>query len=145
MLVIQIDVESLEDNIKSEIIQDMKTELSPPIDSISNNYFKLIYDDSDDNNSNSNSKSTSSHNIKAIILEENEKHINKIKHKIKDLFINKAIDEYIVIKDEIDNSKILILKRTHAESKGLYHCRHCGMEFEDEIQLSSHLRMHFFI
>ena len=145
MLVIQIDVESLEENIKSEIIQDMKTELSPPIDNFSNNYLKLIYDDSDDNNSNSNSKSTSSHNIKTIILEENEKHINKIKHKIKELFINKAIDEYVVIKDEIDNSKIIILKRTHAESKGLHHCRHCGMEFEDEIQLSSHMRMHFFI
>jgi hypothetical protein len=144
MLVIQIDVESLEENIKSEIIQDMKTELSSPIDNISNNYLKLIYDNSD-NDEDNNSKSTSSHNIKAIILEENEKHINKIKHKIKDLFINKAIDEYIVIKDEIDNSKIIILKRTHAESKGLYHCRHCGMEFEDEIQLSSHLRMHFFI
>jgi hypothetical protein len=144
MLVIQIDVESLEENIKSELVQDMKTELSPPIDNISNNYFKLMYDDSENDDYN-NSKSTSSHNIKAIILEENEKHINKIKHKIKEFFINKAIDEYIVIKDEIDNSKIIILKRIHAESKGLYHCRHCGMEFEDEIQLSSHLRMHFFI
>ena len=40
MLVIQIDVQYLEENIKSEIIKDMKTELSPPIDNISNNYFK---------------------------------------------------------------------------------------------------------
>jgi hypothetical protein len=139
-LVIQIDVEFLEENIKSEIIQDMKTDLSP-LDNISNNYFKLIYDSDEDYN---NSK-IASQTIKAIILEENEKHINKIKHKIKDLFISRAIDDYIVIKDEIDNSKLVILERTHGESKGLYHCRHCGMEFEDEIQLSSHLRMHFFI
>ena len=140
MLVIQIDLEFLEENVKLEIIKDMKTELSP-VDNISNNYFKLIYDGDDDYNNN---KSVS-HNIKAIIVEENEKHINKIKHKIKDLIINRAIDDYIVIKDEIDNNKLVILKRTHGESKGLYHCRHCGMEFEDEIQLSTHLRMHFFI
>ncbi len=139
MLVIQINLEFLEENVKSEIIKDMKTELSP-LDNISNNYFKLIYDGDGDHNNKS-----GSHNIKAIIVEENEKHINKIKHKIKDLFINRAIDDYIVIKDEIDNNKLVILKRTHGESKGLYHCRHCGMEFEDEIQLSTHLRMHFFI
>jgi hypothetical protein len=67
MLVIQIDVESLEENIKSELVQDMKTDLSPPIDNISNNYFKLMYDDSENDDYN-NSKSTSSHNIKDIIL-----------------------------------------------------------------------------
>jgi|SRR5919112_1194748 hypothetical protein len=139
MLVIRIDLEFLEENIKSEIIKDLKEDLSRS-DNISNNYFKLIYDGDDYNNNND-----ASHNIKAIILEENEKHINKIKHKIKDLFINRAIDEYIVIKDEIDNNKIIILKRTHGKSKGLYHCRHCGMEFENDVQLSSHLRMHFFI
>ena len=139
MLVIQIDLEFLEENVKLEIIKDMKTELSP-LDNISNNYFKLIYDGDEDYNNKS-----VSHNIKAIIVEENEKYINKIKHKIKDLFINRAIDDYIVIKDEIDNNKLVILKRTHGESKGLYHCRHCGMEFENEIQLSTHLRMHFFI
>ena len=139
MLVIRIDLEFLEENIKSEIIEDLKEDLSRS-DNISNNYFKLIYDGDDYNNNND-----ASHNIKAIILEENEKHINKIKHKIKDLFINRAIDEYIVIKDEIDNNKIIILKRTHGKSKGLYHCRHCGMEFENDVQLSSHLRMHFFI
>jgi hypothetical protein len=141
MLVIQIDLEFLEENVKSQIIEDLKVELSSHRDNTSNNYLKLIYDGDDEYNNNKNA----SYNITAITLEENEKHINKIKHKIKDLFINKAIDNYIVIKDEIDNNKIVILKRTHGESKGLYHCRHCGMEFEDEVQLSSHLRMHFFI
>ncbi|MGN6559263.1 MAG: hypothetical protein ACTHJ2_01945, partial [Candidatus Nitrosocosmicus sp.] len=108
-----------------------------PNDNVSNNYFKLIYDDIDNNKSAS--------KIKAIILEENEKHVNKIKHKLKEIFISKAIDDYIVVNDEINNNKLVILKRSQVESKGLYHCRHCGLEFEDEIQLGSHMRMHFFI
>jgi hypothetical protein len=40
---------------------------------------------------------------------------------------------------------ILIMKRTEGESIGIFHCRHCAIEFDDEIQLSSHLRLHFFI
>ncbi|MGN6346926.1 MAG: hypothetical protein ACTHJ7_07555 [Candidatus Nitrosocosmicus sp.] len=135
-MVIHIDLESLEENIKLEIIKDLKDDLSPN-DNVSNNYFKLIYDDIDNNKSAS--------KIKAIILEENEKHVNKIKHKLKEIFISKAIDDYIVVNDEINNNKLVILKRSQVESKGLYHCRHCGLEFEDEIQLGSHMRMHFFI
>lgn len=136
-MVIQIDIESLEENNKSEIINELKDEFAPN-DKISNNYFKLIYHDPDYNKS-------ASKIVKAIILEEDEKHVKKIKHKLKEIFINKAIDDYIVVNDEINNNKLVILKRSHGESKGLYHCRHCGLEFEDEIQLSSHLRMHFFI
>ncbi|MGN6624658.1 MAG: hypothetical protein ACTHKK_11000 [Candidatus Nitrosocosmicus sp.] len=135
-MVIHIDLESLEENIKLEIIKDLKDDLSPN-DNVSNNYFKLIYDDIVNNKSAS--------KIKAIILEENEKHVNKIKHKLKEIFISKAIDDYIVVNDEINNNKLVILKRSQVESKGLYHCRHCGLEFEDEIQLGSHMRMHFFI
>src|SRR5689334_6777662 len=135
-MVIQIDLESLDENVKSEIIKDMKDELASN-DDISINYFKLIYDDVEHNESAS--------KIMAIILEEDEKHVNKIKHKLKEIFISKAIDNYIVVNDEINNNNLVILKRIHEVSKGLYHCRHCGMEFEDEIQLGAHLRMHFFI
>jgi hypothetical protein len=42
-------------------------------------------------------------------------------------------------------NQIVIVKREHAERLGIYHCRHCGMAFEDEIQLSNHLRMHHMI
>jgi hypothetical protein len=135
-MVIQIDLESLDENVKSEIIKDMKDELASN-DDISINYFKLIYDDVEHNESAS--------KIMAIILEEDEKYVNKIKHKLKEIFISKAIDNYIVVNDEINNNNLVILKRIHGMSKGLYHCRHCGMEFEDEIQLGTHLRMHFFI
>ena len=29
------------------------------------------------------------------------------------------------------------------ESAGMVHCRHYGMEFQDEIHLGNHFRMHF--
>ena len=51
----------------------------------------------------------------------------------------------MVIQDAEEEDKIVILKREHSEQLGVYHCRHCGMAFENQIQLSAHLRMHYFI
>ena len=52
---------------------------------------------------------------------------------------------YVVIQDAKEKDKIVILKREHGEQLGIYHCRHWGMAFEDEIQLTAHQRIHFFI
>jgi len=64
---------------------------------------------------------------------------------IKDILLKKRIDDYVVIEDAIEKNKIVILKTHHSEQLGIYHCRHCGMAFENEIQLSAHQRLHFFI
>lgn len=42
-------------------------------------------------------------------------------------------------------SKIVILKKYHAEKLGIYHCTHCGMAFDSEIQLSIHQRIQYII
>ena len=139
-MVIQIDLQSLDESIKSEIIKDIETEFLQH-DVNSQGYLRLIHEeDNEKNSAPGNLKS-----VKGIMLEEDENQINKIKHRIKDLFIKRAIGEYIVVKDETVNNGLIILGRGQGESAGMHHCRHCGMEFEDEIQLSNHLRMHFFI
>jgi hypothetical protein len=54
---------------------------------------------------------------------------------IKDILIKRRIHEYVVVQDAKDEEgRIVILKREHGEQIGIYHCRHCGMTFEDEIQ-----------
>ena len=64
---------------------------------------------------------------------------------IKDILIRRRIHDYVVIQNAKEENEIVILKREHGERLGIYHCRHCGMAFEDEIQLSTHLRMHYLI
>ena len=82
---------------------------------------------------------------KGVELNENSDHINKIKHKIRDILIKNSISDYVVTLDRNATNTILVMQRTKAESMGNFHCRHCGMEFNDEIQLINHLRIHFFI
>lgn len=56
---------------------------------------------------------------------------------------SRRIDDYVVIQDAKEKNNIVILRRHHGEQLGIYHCRHCRMEFENEIQLGAHQRLHF--
>jgi hypothetical protein len=80
-----------------------------------------------------------------ITLDKDKSDVQKIERMIKDILIRRRIDDYVVVKDAKEKDKIVILKREHGEQLGIYHCRHCGMAFEDEIQLTAHQRIHFFI
>ena len=71
--------------------------------------------------------------------------LQKTMRLIKDIFIKMRISDYVVIQHTKEHDKIVIVKREHGEQQGIYHCRHCAMAFEDETQLSAHLRMHYFI
>jgi len=87
-------------------------------------------------------KTDNNHNI--ITLDSDDKSdLRSIERMAKDILIKRRIHDYVVIQDEKEENKIIILKREHGEQLGIYHCRHCGMAFEDEIQLSAHLRMHY--
>lgn len=80
-----------------------------------------------------------------LTLEEKEIYLQKIQDIIKEILINRAIGDHIVVIDPSEKEKLVVIKRSHGEYLGLYHCRHCGMEFDDEVQLSNHFRIHFFI
>ena len=71
--------------------------------------------------------------------------LQKTERMVKDILIKRRINEYVAVPHAERENKIIILKREHSEQQGIYHCRHCGMAFDDEIQLSTHLRMHYFI
>jgi|SRR5215831_3109285 len=78
-------------------------------------------------------------------IDEDKRKIHEIRQRIKDTLIKYRIKDYVVIDDEENNNKLKIVSKAHAESLGIYHCRHCGMAFENQIQLSTHQRIHYFI
>ena len=85
-MVIQIDLQSLDESIKSEIIKDIETEFLQH-DVNSQGYLRLIYEEDDEKNNTTENLNS----VKGIILKEDEIQINKIKHQIKDSFIKRAI------------------------------------------------------
>jgi mRNA-degrading endonuclease RelE of RelBE toxin-antitoxin system len=80
-----------------------------------------------------------------VITLTNENNISLMKQRLKDTLIKNKIRDYVVMVDLEDQNKIIILKKEHAKTLGLHHCPHCGMEFENEIQLSVHQRIHYMI
>jgi|GEM_PF-1185384 len=80
-----------------------------------------------------------------ITVDQDKSKIHEIKQKVKDALIKLRIRDYVVIDDTNTDSQLKIVDKAHAEKLGIYHCRHCGMAFEDQIQLSTHQRIHYFI
>ena len=80
-----------------------------------------------------------------VITLTNENNVSLVKQKLKDTLIKNKIRDYVVMVDLEDQNRIIILKKEHAKTLGVYHCLHCGMEFENEIHLSVHQRIHYII
>ena len=80
-----------------------------------------------------------------VITLTDENNISMIKQRLKDSLIKNKIRDFVVMVDLEDQNKIIILKKEHAITLGVYHCLHCGMEFENEIQLSVHQRIHYLV
>jgi hypothetical protein len=135
-VVIKIDLNILPARFKSVIIHDINREY---IYHHNSKHSKDVgYDDK-----HTIPRIDNDHNI--ITLDShNKSDLRRIERMLKDILIKRRIHDYVVIHEKEEN-KIVILKREHGEQLGIYHCRHCGMAFEDEIQLSAHLRMHYFM
>jgi mRNA-degrading endonuclease RelE of RelBE toxin-antitoxin system len=136
-VVIEIDLSSLPKNLKSAIIDEIDGEFDHQLNV--KNQTNVEHGDGKDII------------LEPITIDRNVITIDynidlqKIERLIKDILIKKRIGDYVVIQDTKENNKIIILKRHHGEQLGIYHCRHCGMAFDNEIQLSTHQRVHFFI
>jgi hypothetical protein len=78
------------------------------------------------------------HNIITLDGDDNSD-LQKNEQMVKDILIKRRIKECVAVPHAEQQDKIIILKREYSEQQGLYHCRHCGMAFDDEIQLSAHL------
>lgn len=80
-----------------------------------------------------------------IITITSEENVNKMTRNLKDILIKNKIRDFVSVLDPSTKDTIKILERTSVENSGSYHCIHCGMEFEDEIELSVHHRIHYVI
>ena len=80
-----------------------------------------------------------------IITLSAENDIGMIKQRLKDILIKNRIRDFVAMVDLEDQNRIIIIKKEHAQTLGVHHCPHCGMEFENEIQLSVHQRIHYIV
>ena len=145
-MIIKIDLNFLPANLKPIIIQDIEIEYRHHHNL---EHKKNVGDPNYDNKENDIGRTTidNNHNIITLDRDDDKNDIHRIERMIKDILIKRRIHDYVVIRNILckGENQIVIVKREHAERLGVYHCRHCGMVFEDEIQLSNHLRMHYLI
>jgi hypothetical protein len=91
------------------------------------------------------SKLQSTNNDIIDIKLDKKPHFKSIKQNLKDILIKNRIKEYVVITHPEEKDKIIVLHRKNSEKIGIYHCHYCGMVFDNEIQLTTHHRMHYVI
>jgi hypothetical protein len=142
-LAIYIDL-NIDVNTRSVLLRDMELEFFPNGNNLTH-YYNIRYAENIDNGDLQNRPTYDPAATKGVELNENLEHIHDIKSKIRDIMLRNSITEYVATRDRISTNSILVMKRTEGESIGIFHCRHRAIEFDDEIQLSSHLRLHFFI
>jgi len=141
---VYIDLENIDADTRSVLLRDMELEFFPNDNNLTH-YYSIINSEDTNNGEIGGRVSYDPATVKGVELDENLDHINDIKHKIRDIMLRNSITEYVATRDRQSTNMILVMKRTNGESIGIFHCRHCAMEFDNEIQLSSHLRIHYFI
>lgn len=129
--------------IKSLLLRELELAFFPNSNTTRN--FHVIYPENTENGDYQDKRSFNPSSAKGVELNENVNKIDLIKNNIRDILLKNSVNEYVVTRDRNAINTILIIQRTRGESMEIFHCRHCAMEFDDEIQLSSHLRMHYFI
>jgi hypothetical protein len=131
-MVVKIDISHPPSNIRKIIINEIEISKSK----FAGNFSDVDY------GIDKNSGQVDHNNVVDIILRE-ENNTNVIKQRLKDM-LTKRIRDYVAVIDPEEGNKIVILKKDHAEQLGVYHCLHCGISFENQIQLSTHQRIHYF-
>ena len=143
-MTIFLNLERVNRTVIDKIIKELESEFFPN-DNNQTKYFKVVYNEANSMGENNALKEDNKAAIKGIQLDEKGEEINFIKQKVKDILINLAVDNYVVTLNPHCSSELVVLKRSDLETDGELHCRHCGMEFEDQIQLGNHLRIHYMI
>lgn len=137
-----INLEHITPQIKMKILREIESDFFPN-DNDKTNYYRLIYNSSSIREETHQSPSNDPELVKGVELLEESINIDLIKTKLKEMLTRISEPGYVVTTDDSSAQTIVFLDRTKAESIGILHCRHCGMEFEDEMQLGNHLRVHY--
>jgi len=130
-MIVKIDLTGLPENIRDIIIREVEKRFRPE------NVFNKNYEPSKTIQS-----TTDSSDIIEIKIDK-ESHFKSVKQKLKDILIKNRIKDYVVISNLEEKDKIIILHRNNSEKLGIYHCHHCGISFDNEIQLTTHHRIHY--
>jgi hypothetical protein len=145
LLTIFLNLEKVDRELAIMIVNEIRSEFCTN-ENNQTNYFKVVYPEPTPEVGKHNLLDDKSLPIRGIELDENAKQIKEIKQKLKDILIRNYIADYIVTIDPGTQNNLIVLKRSELVQYALeLHCRHCGMEFEDEIQLGNHLRIHYMI
>jgi hypothetical protein len=144
LLTIFVNLENVDGRLTEKITKEMESEFFPN-DNNRTNYFKLVYFEPALGGNDNNHQESNKESLRRIELDENGEQISIVKQKVKDILIKLSIDNYVVTVDPNSDLELVISKRTEVKTAGELHCRHCGMEFEDMIQLGNHLRIHYMI
>jgi hypothetical protein len=128
-MIVNIDLTVLPQNIKDLIIREIGKR------------FQLENNHNENYESNENTQSIDKDIIGIHI--DKKTHFKFIQQKIKDMLIENRIKDYVVVSNLEEKDKIIILHRNNSEKLGIYHCHHCGMSFDNEIQLITHHRIHY--
>ena len=140
-MLVKVQINSISEDMKLLLINDIKVNIQNLyVNTPTTNLITKLWDIN-----NNEVEITNPIDIYYLTLEEKEIDLQKIQDIIKEILINRAVSDLIVVIDPSEKEKLVVIKRSHGEYLGLYHCRHCGMEFDDEVQLSNHFRIHFFI
>jgi hypothetical protein len=132
-MVVRIDISSLPGHLRNAVMNEIGFKnRSESVPSSNNSEISDI---------DKNESKTSIGVDEVRLVEENNIHTTY--QKIKDTLLKNRIGDYVAIKHHKEEDKVVILKRVEAERQGISHCRHCGMEFDDNVKLSVHLRLHY--
>jgi hypothetical protein len=83
--------------------------------------------------------------ISDVIAIDDENNPNLPTGKVKDALIKNGISNYVAIRQPIEERKVIIVTRDETERHLKYHCRHCGIEFDDTVKLGVRPRLHYLI
>lgn len=119
-MVVRIDFSNLQGHLRNVIINEIEFKSSSKKASNSNNT-KL---------SDVNKYEPKGSNVTDEISLIDESNTHTTYQKINDALIRNRIGDYIAVKHH-EEDKVVILKKADAEQQGIYHCRHCGVEFDD--------------
>jgi rubrerythrin len=122
-MVVRIDISNLPSHLRNALMNEIGFKNRSKSVPSSN---KSEINDVDKNESKS-----SSGTYEVRLVEENNNHTTY--QKIKDTLLKNRIGDYVAIKHHKEEDVVVILKRIEAERQGIYHCRLCGMEFDDSV------------
>ena len=131
-MTVYIDLENIDANTRSVLLRDLELEFFPNDNNLTR-YYNKIYTENIEKGDIQGRSNYDSATVKGVELNDNLEHINDIKHKIRDIILRNSIAEYVVTRDRNSTNTINVMKRTSGESMGIFHCRHCAMEFDEEI------------